>query len=102
MFEENNNRPPAVPSKRQTNPSSCQTPTLPATLLDKLLPNLMPYEQVPGLDQAAVQQLYARTLLAKTQIIETADNHVNLLKVSCKRCSHKVKSPLGDYSAQAL
>ncbi|MCW0469505.1 hypothetical protein OH492_12465 [Vibrio chagasii] len=40
--------------------------------------------QIEGLDQAAVQQLYAHAY-GKTQIIETADNHTNLLMSKLQR-----------------
>ncbi|PML56439.1 hypothetical protein [Vibrio lentus] len=80
--EENNNRPPAVPSKRQANRALAKLQHCQQQLLDEAIAKLdaLRAGQVPGLDQAAVEQLYTRTLAAKTQIIETADNHVNLLK----------------------
>ncbi|MFA0547600.1 hypothetical protein A145_07760 [Vibrio splendidus 5S-101] len=80
--EENNNRPPAVPSKRQANRALAKLQHCQQQLLDEAITKLdaLRTGQIPGLDQAAVEQLYTRTLAAKTQIIETADNHVNLLK----------------------
>ncbi|MGF1845558.1 hypothetical protein [Vibrio lentus] len=80
--EENNNRPPAVPSKRQANRALAKLQHCQQQLLDEAITKLdaLRTGQIPGLDQAAVEQLYTRTLTAKTQIIETADNHVNLLK----------------------
>ncbi|MFS1504233.1 hypothetical protein BCU13_012570 [Vibrio lentus] len=80
--EENNNRPPAVPSKRQANRALAKLQHCQQQLLDEAIAKLNELRtgQIEGLDQAAVQQLYTRTLAAKTQIIETADNHVNLLK----------------------
>ncbi|MEZ8915339.1 hypothetical protein AB6D87_04335 [Vibrio lentus] len=80
--EENNNRPPAVPSKRQANRALAKLQHCQQQLLDEAIAKLdaLRAGQIPGLDQAAVEQLYTQTLAAKTQIIETADNHVNLLK----------------------
>ncbi|RLQ18719.1 hypothetical protein [Vibrio sp. SBT000027] len=80
--EENNNRPPAVPSKRQANRALTKLQHCQQQLLDEAIAKLdaLRAGQIPGLDQAAVEQLYTQTLAAKTQIIETADNHVNLLK----------------------
>lgn len=80
--EENNNRPPAVPSKRQANRALAKLQHCQQQLLDEAITKLdaLRTGQIPGLDQAAVEQLYTRTLAAKTQLIETADNHVNLLK----------------------
>ncbi|MCC4859255.1 hypothetical protein [Vibrio splendidus] len=80
--EENNNRPPAVPSKRQANRALAKLQHCQQQLLDEAITKLdaLRTGQIPGLDQAAVEQLYTQTLAAKTRIIETADNHVNLLK----------------------
>ncbi|KPL98638.1 hypothetical protein [Vibrio splendidus] len=80
--EENNNRPPAVPSKRQANRALAKLQHCQQQLLDEAITKLdaLRTGQTPGLDQAAVEQLYTQTLAAKTRIIETADNHVNLLK----------------------
>ncbi|MEZ8156405.1 hypothetical protein ACED66_09235 [Vibrio splendidus] len=85
--EENNNRPPAVPSKRQANRALAKLQHCQQQLLDEAITKLdaLRTGQIPGLDQAAVEQLYTRTLAAKTQIIETADNHVNLLKSKLKK-----------------
>ncbi|MEZ9672205.1 hypothetical protein [Vibrio lentus] len=80
--EESNSLPPALPSKRQANRALAKLQHCQQNLLDQAIAKLNELRtgQIEGLDQAAVQQLYTRTLAAKTQIIETADNHVNLLK----------------------
>ncbi|MFM2662562.1 hypothetical protein AAFX15_20740 [Vibrio chagasii] len=86
-IEESNSLPPALPSKRQANRALAKLQHCQQNLLDQAIAKLNEFRtgQIEGLDQAAVQQLYARTLAAKTQIIETADNHVNLLMSKLQR-----------------
>ena len=86
-IEESNSLPPALPSKRQANRALAKLQHCQQNLLDQAIAKLNELRtgQIEGLDQAAVQQLYARTLAAKTQIIETADNHVNLLMSKLQR-----------------
>ena len=78
--QENNNRPPSVPSARVANRTLAALQHCQQYILDQAVTKLDEIRngQLNGLNHLALTQLYTRTLNAKKKIAETADNHVRI------------------------